>query len=151
MPGSGGSGSRAGGGGVLGDHTIWGGGGGGSNTVTRNTGPYIYIYVIHFLNKKNLPVELTKLFGGSFNHIRTVVLIVFLLFFSLVLFLFLFFLSMYLSIERCVAIRLFRPIPWTQNPQRAPFFEHFDSSATRASISFAHVFLLSSVRELAFN
>ena len=27
------------GGGVLGDHTIWGGGGG---VATRNTGPYIY-------------------------------------------------------------------------------------------------------------
>ena len=33
------SGRRAGGGGVLGDHTIWGGGGG---VATRNTGPYIY-------------------------------------------------------------------------------------------------------------
>ena len=30
-----------GGGGLLGDHTIWGGGG----VATRNTGPYMYIYI----------------------------------------------------------------------------------------------------------
>ena len=40
--GLGGSGSRARGGGLLGDHTIWGGGGGGSNTEHGT----IYIYII---------------------------------------------------------------------------------------------------------
>ena len=41
-----------GGGGALGDHTIWGGGGG---VATRNTGIYIYICVLFFYGTPHEP------------------------------------------------------------------------------------------------